>query len=176
LNESKTSIFKFYQFWLNVDDQGVEDYLKIYTLLDKVQIEDILGRFKKSPESRLAQKTLAYEVTKIVHGEERTQSVKRVSEVLFGGGDYSKLTAEDFVMLSHELPVVDSKQTLIETLVAAGLVSSNNEARRMIDSGAVYLNGRQVNKEEQTVKPDEFLSGYLIIKRGKNSMALIRQN
>jgi tyrosyl-tRNA synthetase len=82
LDEKKTSVYKFYQFWINADDEGVEDYLKIYTTLDKPTIEDIMSAHNESRAGRLAQKHLAYEVTKIVHGEERAKSVQVLSETL----------------------------------------------------------------------------------------------
>src|SRR5690606_10797271 len=85
LDAELTSVYKFYQFWLNVDDEGVIDYMKIYTLLTKEEIETIANEHTKNPGARTAQRRLAEEVTTIVHGYDRTQSVKRVTSVLFGG-------------------------------------------------------------------------------------------
>src|SRR6266498_3604371 len=91
LDAEKTSVFDFYQFWLNVDDAGVIDYLKIYTLLSKEQIEQLTSEFQRSPAARAAQKALAYEVTKLVHGERQADAAKKATETLFSGGD-SELT------------------------------------------------------------------------------------
>jgi tyrosyl-tRNA synthetase len=144
LDANKTSIFKFYQFWLNLDDDGVIDYMKVYTPLSKEEIDTLAHDFDHDRAGRIAQKTLAYEVTKLVHGQERADSVKRISEVLFGGGDYSALIEQDFDQLAGELPVVKAttKETkLIEVLVSTGLASSNGEARRFLEGNAVYING-----------------------------------
>lgn len=175
LDESLTSVYKFYQFWLNMDDEGVEDYLKIYTELEKDEVERIMADFKADKASRLAQKTLAYEVTKLVHGEDRAISVRRVSGVLFSGAGYETLEAADLQLLESELPFteVTGEANLIEILVASGLASSNTEARRFLATGAIYLNGQPAG--DRTVLTDkDSIKGYVIVRRGRNSMALVR--
>ncbi len=177
LSEDKTSVYKFYQFWLNVDDEGVEDYIKIYTLLDKSEVEAVMKEFKENPGTRAAQKTLAFEVTKLVHGKDRAESVKRVSETLFGGGDYAKLTAADLGILEKELPYVEAvkgKTSLIEVLVSAGLAASNGEARRFLQDSAVYINGSQFSSEKITFDDVDDIHGRAIIRRGKNALAVVR--
>ena len=109
LDESKTSVYKFYQFWLNADDEGVEGYLKVFTELDKDQIDAVIAEFKQDPALRAAQKALAYEVTKMVHGQDRADSIKRISEVLFGGREYSELNTADFEELGKELGVFNAQ-------------------------------------------------------------------
>lgn len=176
LDANKTSVYKFYQFWLNCDDEGVIDYLKIFTLLNKDEIESIEHDFNTDRSTRIAQKALAYEVTKLVHGEERAESVKRISEVLFGKGDYSQLTEEDFVLLKQELPVVDAqpgKTVLVEALVAAGLANSNGEARRFMQSNAVYINGEQCSSNKIEFDEHDIIAGHAIMRRGKNASAVI---
>lgn len=177
LDADKTSVYKFYQFWLNCDDEGAIDYLKIYTLLDQEQINNIEQKFNHNRAERIAQKTLAYEVTKLIHGEERANSVKRISEVLFGGGDYHNLTDADFKQLSAELPVVESRPqetTLIEALVKSGLANSNGEARRFLESNAVYINGQQIPLNKTVFDEHDIISGHAIIRRGKNTSAVVR--
>jgi tyrosyl-tRNA synthetase len=178
LDAEKTSVYKFYQFWLNVDDGGVEDYLKIYTELDKPAIDMLMEDFNNDKASRLAQKTLAYEVTKKVHGEKQAESVKRVSEALFGKGNYGDLKAEDFDVLKTELPVVKAKvaHDLIHVLVEAGLASSNSEARRFLEQKSVYVNGQQVEQDYQLTIEDRLSGHNGLIKRGKNSFAVIEIN
>ena len=178
LDATLTSVYKFYQFWLNVDDTGVEDYLKIYTELEKPKIDTVMKEFYADRASRLAQKTLAYEVTKLVHGEKQADSVKRVSEALFGKGDYKNLKAEDFNVLKDELPVVKTKvaQDLIGPLVEAGLASSNSEARRFLQQKAVYMNGQQVDHDYQLTIDDRLSGHHALIKRGKNSFAVLEIN
>ena len=176
LDETKTSPFQFYQFWINVDDAGIEDYLKIYTELDKAAIEDAMDIQAEQPGSRYAQKLLAQEVTKIVHGNDRAESVSRVTEVLFGSGDYGKLSPEDFEVLAAELPTITATidTPLVEILVNAHLATSNSEARRFLTDSAIYINGSQFSSEKTTLANDDVLHGYVVIRRGKNVMALVR--
>lgn len=172
LDEKKTSVYKFYQFWLNVEDTGVEDYLKIYTLLDKPEIEDLLKKFKLEPSSRLAQKTLAYEVTKLVHGVDRADSVRKISNVLFAEGDFASLSQGDKNVLASELTVVQMTDDLYDMICSSGLASSKSEARNFHAQGALSING------EKTI-PDQkihFQKGFNLLKRGKNSFAIVDNN
>ena len=167
LDASKTSVYKFYQFWLNADDAGVIDYIKIYTLLGKNEIDGLSRQMTESPEGRVAQKALAHEVTKLVHGEERTASVERVTSVLFGGADFHTLQESDLNELASEIPVVGMNKSLIEVLVESGLAGSNSEARRLLESGAVSVNSEKVIT-------DKVIDSVSLIKKGKNSFALVR--
>ena len=165
LSPEKTSVYKFYQFWLNVDDVGVEDYLKIYTFLPKEEIEAIVDEQKKNPSKRLGQKTLAHEITKLVHGLKRTESVERVSEVLFSNLEFSALDENDLEELSKEIPTIAPNTTVVEALVSTGLASSKGEARRLIQGGAISLN-------KQKITEDIAITGTCLIKKGKNSFIL----
>lgn len=174
LNESLTSVYKFYQFWLNVDDESAKDMLKIYTLLSKDEIDRILAEFTENKGGRLAQKTLAYEVTKMVHGEDRAESVRRISEVLFGGHDYAELKAADFEALKQELPYIEGDgDSLIDVLVPT-LAGSKSEARRFQESGAIYLNGKQADADKVAISSDDAVDGYVIVRRGKNQQMLYK--
>lgn len=176
LDPSKTSVYKFYQFWLNADDAGVESYLKVFTELDKAKIDRIMADFKKDKASRVAQKSLAYEVTKLTHGKLKADSVKRVSEVLFGGGDYKSLQKADFALLTDELPMVPAKvgSELTQLLVKTALANSKSEARRFMEQGAVYLNGVQQSADQTVLNKSSIINGHVIMRRGKNSTALLR--
>lgn len=167
LDPKKTSVYKFYQFWLNVDDEGVIDYAKIYTLLSKEELEALGERHAANPGIREAQKTLAREVTTLVHGTERTESVMRVTDVLFGAREFSELNDDDLETLAGEIPTVGTGKTVIESLVEAGVAGSNGEARRLIAGGAVSLNGEKVNDDSQVTKTT-------LIKKGKNNFVLIK--
>jgi tyrosyl-tRNA synthetase len=177
LDPERTSVYKLYQFWLNVDDEGVEGYTKIYTFLSKDEVDAMMKEFKANPSGRLAQKTLAYEVTKLIHGVERADSVKRLSETLFGGGDYRALSEDDMKVLEAELPMssVGVDADLVGVVVATGLASSNGEARRFLQDKAVYINGKQVTDQTKILGTDN-LHGYAIIRRGKNNLALAKFN
>lgn len=167
LDAEKTSVYKFYQFWLNVDDEGVIDYAKIYTLLSKEELEALEAEHKQNPSARVAQKTLAREVTTLVHGKDRFESVQRVTEVLFGDNDPTNLTEEDLDALAKEIPTVDAGKTIIDALVEAGLAGSNGEARRLISGGAISVNGRKIADDAQ-------MSELALVKKGKNSFILVR--
>lgn len=176
LDDKKTSVYKFYQFWLNLDDETAVDLLKVYTMLTQDEYQAVVSQFEQNRSGRIAQKTLAYEVTKLIHGQERADSVRRISEVLFGGGDYSQLTAEDFEQLKAELPSVevrDKDTTLVQAMVQTGLAGSNGEARRFLESGAVYINGRQIPLSKQVFDEHDIIAEHAIIRRGKNTSAVI---
>lgn len=177
LDGELTSPYSFYQFWLNVDDEGVEDYLKVYTEIDKQQLDSIMHDFTENRAERLAQKTLAYEVTKHVHGEETANSVRKVSEVLFGSSNYEQLTADDFNQLKRDLTVVTIDATnpleLADVLVRAGLAGSKSEARRFIESKAIYINGRQLPEQTVSLDAQSAIQGHLILRRGKNAQAVV---
>lgn len=172
LDANQTSVYKFYQFWLNLDDQGAIDYLKIYTLLTKEEIDDIERRFKEDKAGRLAQKTLAYEVTKLVHGQDQADKAKHITEVLFGGTPFGELNDSEIAVLSEEIPVAEADElNLPQLLQKSGLASSLSEARRFIEGGGVYLNGEKA----ATIDENSFIHGYVLLRRGKNSIALIKR-
>lgn len=175
LDSDLTSIYKFYQFWLNVDDDGVSDYLKIYTLLTKEEHAAVMVRFEQDKGSRHAQKTLAYEVTKLVHGQEAADSVVRITNVLFGGGSLSDITADDVVQLKAELPTLAATvgDNVYEVLVTAGLAGSQSEARRFVQQNAVSINGDKITSDFVFSANDAKLSGAALLKRGKNQYAVI---
>ena len=166
LDENKTSVYKFYQFWLNVDDESAIEYMKIFTMLDRDTIEAIAENHAVNPGARSAQKVLAREVTDIVHGSARRESVERVNEVLFGGGDFKKLSDDDLSALAEEIPCVDAGVDVIGALVESGAVGSNGEAKRLLKSGAISLNGEKL--AENKVVNDTSL-----LKKGKNTFVLI---
>jgi len=167
LDSTKTSVYAFYQFWLNLDDASVPDLLKVYTLLDKDEIERLSAQVTENPGAREAQKALARAVTTIVHGTERTESVERVTGVLFGKADFRTLQDTDLETLSREIPVVTLGKSLIEILVESGLASSNGEAKRLIESGAVSVNAEKAGD-------DQVVNTVSLIKKGKNSFILVR--
>lgn len=167
LDSKKTSVYQFYQFWLNAGDLDVIDWLKVFTLLSQDQIKELEEKTKSSPEAREAQKALAREVTSLVHGKDRFESVSRVTNVLFSGADFGTLNDEDIDGLSHEIPTVGVGKTVVDALVESGLVSSNGEAKRLIDSSAISVNGDKISV-------DAILDSRSLIKKGKNSFVLAR--
>lgn len=166
LSEEKTSVYKFYQFWLNVDDEGVFDYMKIYTLLSKEEIEDLQRQADENPGMRIGQKALARAVTELVHGKERTENVMRVTDVLFGGESVQMLSEEEVALLSKEIPGVAQGKTIVETLVETETAKSAGEARRLVAAGAVSVNGEKVHE-------DRTLTELSLVKKGKNNFILV---
>jgi tyrosyl-tRNA synthetase len=148
LDPAKTSIFDFYQFWLNVDDKGVEDYMKIFTLLTREEIEATMVSFKNEPAKRAAQKKLAFEVTKIVHGEAEAKKAQEATTQLFSGG------ASD---LTPTVKVATGEHDTATILVKAGLATSNSEARRLLAQGGVKLNQQKVETPTITVVSGDLL-------------------
>jgi tyrosyl-tRNA synthetase len=166
LDAEKTSVYKFYQFWLNADDEGVADYLKVYTMIQRDEYDAVMKEFEADPSGRAAQKLLAYEVTKLVHGEAAAEQARNVTAVLFGGTQIADLLDEEIDMLASEIPTVSSSHVL-NALTTSGLVTSNGEARRLIDGGAISVNGQKVSDDIELHLPS-------LIKKGKNSFLLIR--
>ena len=167
LDPEMTSPYKFYQFWLNCDDETSEDLIKIYTLLDRDTVEALIDNHRANPGERALQKTLAREVTDIVHGRQRRESVERVTGVLFGGGDIAALNDEDLNALANEIPTVALDTTVIAALVDAGICASNGEAKRLIKSGAISVNGSKI-------AGDMPLTEISLLKKGKNNFVLVR--
>ncbi len=167
LNPEKTSIYRFYQFWLNVDDEGVLDYAKVYTLLSKEEIEALAEKQRANPAGREAQKALAREVTTLVHGRERFESVERVTSVLFGEGRFENLSENDLDALAGEIPTINTGKMLVESLVEAGITASNGEARRLLSGGAISIDGQKITE-------DVLLQKTTLVKKGKNTFILVR--
>jgi tyrosyl-tRNA synthetase len=165
LDPKMTSPFKLYQFWLNVDDKGAGDYIKVYTEIQKDEFDRLMTEFNQNRAERAAQKYLAYEVTKLVHGQDVADSVKRISEVLFSGRDVSDLTNQDFAALSLELPT-SQNEGILEFLIETKIASSKGEARRLIEQNAVSVNGEKVTNLDAKLKSPS------LIKKGKNIFAV----
>lgn len=166
LDPEQTSVYKFYQFWLNVDDQSAIDYLKLFTLLDRLTIEELTTKHAENPGAREAQRTLAYEVTKLVHGEARAEQARNVTTALFGDTPFAQLLDEEIDMLAREIPVTASGN-LVNALVTSGVAAGNGEARRLIAGNAISINGEKVIEDIELKTPS-------LIKKGKNTFILVQ--
>jgi len=169
LDESKTSVFDFYQFWLNVDDEGVGDYLKIYTAIEPEAYDSLIAELNGAPQERASQKYLAMEVTALVHGRERAERAERISNVLFSDSPFADLSAGDVSEMKLQLPTTKEIH-ILDALVDSELCSSKSEARRMVEAGAVTINGEKADLGTQIQATD---NGAALIKRGKNKFALV---
>ncbi len=175
LDGNKTTPYQMYQFLLNVSDESVEDLLKKLTLLTLDEIEEIIRVWKQEPHKRLAQKTLAFEVVRYIHGADAANSAKEVSEILFGG-EIGSLTQATREMLINEAPSFlfsDIEFTSLEDLlVDTKLAASKREAREFIQSGAVRIFNTKAN-EKQVISNTDFQDGILIIRRGKKNLVVL---
>lgn len=166
LDGIKTSPYKFYQFWLNIDDKMAKDLIKIYTFLPQDVIAELTAQHEAEPASRLLQKTLAREITTIIHGQERAEAVVQASQILFTKGEFI-LTDDVRQVLAGELPVVPVGTRVVEALVQAGVAGSNGQARRLLADGAVSVSGRKLAEDETLATPS-------LLKKGKNSFVLVQ--
>lgn len=170
LDGDKTSPYTFYQFWLNSADADAVSYLKLFTFLSAAQIDELQKAVESDPGARQAQKALASEVTRLVHGEAALASAERITEALFGG-DVSSLQEADFLQLAKDgLPSSECEQGsgLLSAMVDGGLVKSLGEARRLIKGGGVRLNGEQVKDAEQNVDfAGGFYGRFAMLRKGK---------
>ena len=163
LAADKTSPYKFYQFWLNVSDEGAIQFLKLYTRLGKDEIDQLESETATNPSVRAAQKTLAFEVTKLVHGEETAGAVRHATEALFSG----EVSKGDFAVLANELPTVEIGVSVVEALVKSELASSNGEALRLIKGNGVSLGGEKITEDQK-------ITEQTLLKKGKNSFVLVK--
>lgn len=166
LDSAKTSPYQFYQFWLNINDEMAEDFIKIYTLLDRSTIEQAIAAHHENPGVRSLQKLLAHEVTALVHGADRAKAVAEASRLLFSKDSFA-LTDDVCDVLADELPVVPLRTNVIDALVQAGFAASNGEAKRLLAGNAISLNGEKVTEDALITQP-------ALLKKGKNNFALVR--
>ena len=183
LDGTMLSPYKFYQFWFNRPDSEMENLLKAFTFLPKAEIERLIEGSKTNPGAREAQRTLAWEVTSFVHGEEATRQAIEAAGALFGRGvdladiDESTLEAAiDGMKVDGEFAKVAAGDRVAEAGMKAGLFKSISEARKTIKSGGVYLNNTRVEDEEQTLQEGDFLHGrFVLIRRGKKALGVVEQ-
>lgn len=168
LDSSKTSVFDFYQFWLNQSDDDLDRFFKMYTLVTPEELEEILGKHNENPSARFGQKELGKRITAVVHGEEAAASAAKLSEFLFAKDqDFSTLDNNDRKLLAESFPTTERGQNLVDILVATELAASKGEARKFLSGNAVSVNG--VKATEDTV-----ISEPSLIKRGKNKFAYVK--
>lgn len=175
LDREKTSPYEFYQFWINTPDSDAIKRLKQFTFLTRPEIEKIEEEFLKAPHERLAQKTLAYEVTSFVHGEEAAKDAIKISEALFSG-KISDLTAAQIKMGFSDLPTFSGEEDelLVDALIRLELASSKRESREFIKNNAVAINGNKGFDLETKLNSALAIEGkYIIIKRGKKKYAML---
>lgn len=177
LDPEKTSPYEFYQFWYNTDDRDVIKFINYFTFLDHDEIAELEKEVEQNPGAREAQKRLAAEMTKMVHGEEALNQAIKISEALFSG-DVKQLTIEEIEQGFKDVPTYEMEKEdipLVELLVAAKISSSKRQAREDINNGAIYINGER-NQDVQHVvsKEDRLEDAFTVIRRGRKKYFLVR--
>ena len=180
LDPQRTSSFRFYQFWLNADDRDVIKYLKFFTWLDRPTIEALEQTLAEAPEHREAQRTLAREVTTLVHGVQELGRAERASKVLFGGS-LSDASVDDILMVFEDVESVTMARAEVEKLSAAEFVTrtllaaSKGEATRLIKQGGIYVNDRRLTDERSAVSVDEAIGGRVIVlRKGQRERRIVK--
>ena len=176
LNAKKTSPYQFYQFWLKVADADVYKFLKYFTFLSVEEIDAIEAADQASGTKPEAQRILAEEMTRLIHGEAALEAAQRISASLFAE-DQSNLTETDFEQLALDgLPAfeVSGELNIVQALVQSGLAKSNNEARGFVSQGAAVVNGAKVGSDAYVLADaDKRFGTYTIVRRGKRNHALL---
>jgi tyrosyl-tRNA synthetase len=179
LDERQTSPYRFYQFWINVDDRDAATYLRWFTLLPHEEIESLEKTLIAEPEKRAAQHALARDVTERVHGPDAARVAEAVSGVLFGGREPRSLTKPDLDALSREIPYqtvkrTDGGQSLADVFVAAELAPSKSRARTLLDQGGAYVNGQRVGPDTSVADLAPLPDNHLLLRKGARDYALVR--
>ncbi len=155
LNKEKTPAYDIYQYLINSSDDKVEEYLKVFTFLDKDEIDEVMRKHMERPEDRYAQKTLAYEFIKDLHGEEEAKQVKAKSEALFGG------STENL----EATPITPESRNILDIMMAAELIPSKSEGRRLVEQGGVSVDNEKITDPKAEITKDEF-----VLQKGKKKI------
>jgi tyrosyl-tRNA synthetase len=184
LDATMTSPYKFYQFWVNIDDRDASRYLRYFTLFSRGEIEAFDRSIAEHPEKREAQYTLARDVTRRVHGDAALAAAEEVSSLLFGGGDPRALSNDALFALEQEIPLFAIAENgaldtgAILDAVSDGpdaLFKSKGDARRLIQQGGVYLNGQRLGPERRELTNEDLLGGrYVLVRKGARSYGLVK--
>lgn len=181
LDPKKTSPFKFYQFWINLPDDGIEKYLNVYTLLPRADIAALMEKHRAAPQDREAQETLARLVTEIVHGPAATAQAAAASDALFGGRPFSELSRDELACALAEAPSISIPKaaladgfSLTEALATGGIASSKSDARRLIEGKGISLSGMTIENPDQKIYPNDLPGGYALVRKGKRDVLVLK--
>jgi tyrosyl-tRNA synthetase len=186
LDPEKTTPYQFYQFWLNVADADAERFIRIFTMMTRIEIDSIIASHRAEPHLRLLQKKLAEEITIMVHSREEYDGAVEASQILFGKGTTESLRKMDestFLSVFEGVPVFDIPKSLVEQGVPLSdlcsvntkIAESKGEFRRLVQGGGVSLNKEKIENVDLPVKPEMLLNGkYLLVQKGKKSYYLVR--
>lgn len=167
LDPAKTSPTQFYQFWINCDDESVEDHLKVYTMLSKEETDQLMAAHRQNPKERQAQIRLAQEVTRLVHGDDELRVAEVVTQVLTGKTPVQELDDAALSAMRKEIPAIHAQPgtEVVDVLAQTNLATSKTEARRLLEGNAIAINGEKTQKER--LEEGDFQNGRLLIRKGK---------
>ncbi len=181
LDARKTSVYKFYQFWIRTDDRDVARYLKLFTFLGREEIDALVAQHEARPEARVAHKSLGAAMTDLIHGPAATAEAVRASEILFGGG-LEGIAESTFNEIVGEVPTRELEKSklegagmpLPETMAASGLCPSKGQARKDIEGGGVYVNNiRESNPQRHLSAADLLFGRHLLLRKGKRNYTVM---
>jgi tyrosyl-tRNA synthetase len=179
LDESMTSAYEFFQFWLNSDDADMPKLLKVFSMKSKAEIEELIEKVKTNPGAREAHRELAREMTAMIHGQVMAKSVEEAAKALFGQAEIGDLDLKTLDSALSQLPKTTIKKgdpypTWVDLLAATGVVESKSAARRIVKEGGGYLNNKKVESEDFTPSKADLLHGkYLLLRKGKRDLAAV---
>jgi len=176
LDPKRTSVYEFYQYWINTPDKDAVSYLKKFTFMSVEETKKAIEEFNKAPHERLAQRLIAKELTVLVHSEEEYKSAVRISKALFSG-DIKSLSLSEIQDGFKDVPTIQVSEdmNLVDLLIAANLASSKRQAREFINNGAVSVNGEKVNDLDFMVKKEDAIEhSFTVLKRGKKKYSLVK--
>lgn len=176
LDPKRTSVYEFYQYWINTPDKDAVSYLKKFTFMSVEETKEVIEKFEKAPHERLAQKLIAEELTVLVHSRKEYESAVRISKALFSG-DIKSLSLSEVQDGFKDVPTFEISEdiNLVELLIVAKLASSKREAREFIKNGAVSVNGDKVKDLDFEVKKENAIEkSFTVLRRGKKKYSLIK--
>ena len=179
LEESMTSAYEFFQFWLNSDDADMPKLLKVFSMKSRAEIEELIEKVKTNPGAREAHRELAREMTTLIHGSAMAKSVEEAAKALFGQGEIGDLDLKTLDSALSQLPKTiikkgDPYPTWVDLLAATGVVDSKSAARRIVKEGGGYMNNKKVESEDFTPSKTDLLHGkYLLLRKGKRDLAAV---
>ena len=179
LDPQMTSPYEFFQFWLNCDDADIPKLLKVFSMKEHAQIEELMGSVEKDPGARVAHRELAREMTTMIHGQRACDMAEAAGKALFGQGEISELDLVTLDSALSQLPRVEIAKnqpipSWVELLAGSGVVDSKSAARRIVKEGGAYFNNMKVSAEDFTPETSDFLHGkYLLLRKGKRDLAAV---
>jgi tyrosyl-tRNA synthetase len=179
LDPQMTSPYEFFQFWLNCDDADIPKLLKVFSMKEHAQIEELISSVEKDPGARVAHRELAREMTTMIHGQRACDMAEAAGKALFGQGEISELDLATLDSALSQLPRVEIAKnqpipSWVDLLAGSGVVDSKSAARRIVKEGGAYFNNVKVSAEDFTPEKRDFLHGkYLLLRKGKRDLAAV---